>query len=69
MNVSLIVLDLRILGVEKCPQLSIERLERIVLEFFRNIIEKLEGTQVFNNILRMDSIIQQHIRRDLFYRP
>jgi hypothetical protein len=69
MNVALVGLDFRVLGVEEGAQLSVEGPELVLVEFPGQLVQGLRCFKVLDNIIRADRIVVQNIRSDLLDGP
>lgn len=69
MNVALVGLDFRVLGVEEGAELSVEGPELVVVEFPGQLVQGLRRFKVLENIIRADGIVVQNIRSDLLDGP
>jgi hypothetical protein len=69
MNVALVGLDFRVLGVEEGAEFSVEGPELVVVEFPSQLVQGLRRFKVLNYIIRADGIVVQNIRSDLLDGP
>ena len=69
MNVALVGLDCRVLGVEECAELSVKGPELVVVEFPGQFVQGLRCFKILYYIIRADGIIVQNVGSDLLDGP